>query len=128
MRLSLAVRRDGSFGPRAFNVLVTPLFSPNGLPAPQGAVAAVFVSNPETQEETNEDLLPHLYGLTPAESALAGRLVSGEDLSGAADVLGVSMNTARTHLKRIFQKTGTRRQAELVRLLLQSPVQVRPRP
>lgn len=112
---------------RALNVLVAPLFPQNGLPAQQGAVVALFVSDPETHEETKEDLLRYFYGLTPAEATLAAKLVTGDDLKDAAETLSVSMNTARTHLKRVFQKTGTRRQAELVRLLLQSPFQVRPK-
>ena len=42
-------------------------------------------------------------------------------ISEVADELEITLNTARTHLKQVFEKTGTKRQAELVRLLLQSP-------
>jgi len=113
---------------RALNVLVTPLFPLSGLPAQRGAVVAIFVSDPESQEVRDEDVLRHLYALTPAEAALTGQLAAGEDMKRAAQTLEVSMNTARTHLKKIFEKTGTKRQAELVRLLLQSPMQVRRKP
>jgi len=37
----------------------------------------------------------------------------------------VSLNTTRTHLKRIFMKTGARTQSDLVRLLLSGPAQLR---
>jgi DNA-binding CsgD family transcriptional regulator len=60
------------------------------------------------------DLLRCHFGLTPAEARLALHLVAGEALRPAAVKLSISYETARTHLKNIFGKTGTRRQAELV--------------
>ena len=59
-------------------------------------------------------LLKNRFGLTSAEARLVLRLVSGDSLRAAAKALGVQYETVRTHLKSIFQKTGTRRQAELV--------------
>jgi DNA-binding CsgD family transcriptional regulator len=58
------------------------------------------------------------YGCTPREAALAHTLAQGRTLAEAAGALGISVHTARTHLKRVFRKTGTRRQAELLRLVL----------
>jgi DNA-binding CsgD family transcriptional regulator len=60
------------------------------------------------------DLLRGHFGLTPAEARLALHLVAGETLRSAEAKLSISYETARTHLKNIFGKTGTRRQAELV--------------
>ena len=57
------------------------------------------------------------FGLTGAEARLAARLATGEALEQAADTLGISRETARTQLKRIFLKTDTHRQGELVALL-----------
>jgi DNA-binding CsgD family transcriptional regulator len=113
---------------RSLNMLVTPLFPQNSLNAQREAAVAVFLSDPEAQEEGDEDTLRRFYGLTPAEAALAGHVVAGEVLKRTSETLQVSMNTAKTHLKRIFEKTGTRRQAELVHLVLTSPAQVRLRP
>jgi DNA-binding CsgD family transcriptional regulator len=110
---------------RALKALVTPLFPQDAFPVQRGALAALFVSDPDTQDNSDGDTLRHLYGLTPAEAELTVRLVTGGDMRCAAQMLGVSMNTARTHLKRVFEKTGAKRQAELVRLLLRSPAQVR---
>lgn len=63
--------------------------------------------------------LIHLYGLTHGEAALAAKLVQGKSIDEAANELFVSAHTARTHLKRIFMKTDTHRQPELVvRMLL----------
>jgi len=61
-----------------------------------------------------------LYGLTPAEAALARELANGLSLDEAAEELGIRKNTARAHLRSIFSKTGVRRQTELVRIMLNS--------
>ncbi len=66
-----------------------------------------------------------LYRLTRAEARLAGLMARGKRLDGVAETMGVSVNTARTHLKRIFTKTGTSSQAELVHLLLSGTGQIR---
>jgi DNA-binding CsgD family transcriptional regulator len=58
------------------------------------------------------------FGLSPAQVRLAALIVDGHDLGAAAEMLGVSVNTVRTQLKRIFEKTGVRSQPALVRALL----------
>src|SRR5262245_36522531 len=60
------------------------------------------------------ELLRRHFGLTTAEARLALHLVQGETLRSAEVKLSISYETARTHLKNIFDKTGTCRQAELV--------------
>ena len=64
------------------------------------------------------DLLRMLFDLTPAEARLTRLLVEGRTAAEAAALIGVTEATARTHLRRVFTKTGVRRQTELVRLLL----------
>ena len=64
------------------------------------------------------DVLRSHFGLTPAEARLALHLVAGETLRSAEAKLSMTYETARTHLKSIFQKTGTCRQAELVVVLV----------
>jgi len=58
------------------------------------------------------------YGFTSAEAAFALEIARGDGKQAAAERRGVSFATARTHLSRIFEKTGVHRQAELVRLLM----------
>lgn len=58
------------------------------------------------------------FGLSPAQLNLAELLASGRDLAGAAEKLGVSVNTVRTQVRRMFEKTGTHNQAALVSRLL----------
>uniref|UniRef100_A0A9E8A0J2 Helix-turn-helix transcriptional regulator n=1 Tax=Bosea sp. NBC_00436 TaxID=2969620 RepID=A0A9E8A0J2_9HYPH len=62
-------------------------------------------------------LIAGLFDLTPAEARLAATITAGHPPRDAAARLGVTEATARTTLKRILAKTGTRRQADLVGLL-----------
>jgi DNA-binding CsgD family transcriptional regulator len=110
---------------RPLSLLVTPACDHGILVPEQGAVSIVFVSDPEVHDATNEQALERLYRLTPAEAIFLALLVRETDLKHVSEILRISRNTARTHLKRIFEKTGTKRQAELVRLVLRSPTQVR---
>jgi DNA-binding CsgD family transcriptional regulator len=59
-----------------------------------------------------------VYALSPAQVRLARLIVDGHDLAAASVLLGVSVNTLRTQLQRIFDKTGARSQSALVRTLL----------
>ena len=91
-----------------------------------GTVAAVILMTPdgalpaEALEQARER-----YGLTPAEARLALHLSSGLSLDEAAGELGVAVGTVRTRLKQVFAKTGTHRQASLVRLLMADAGQIR---
>ena len=81
---------------------------------------ALLVHNPEQKFQIEPKLMQRLFGLTPAESALAQRLVEGLTLDAAAARLGIRKNTARAQLSAIFGKTGVTRQSSLVSLLLTS--------
>jgi DNA-binding CsgD family transcriptional regulator len=71
-------------------------------------------------------LLRHVYRLTPAEVQVALAVAEGETLKGYAERRRISRNTAASQLKRAFDKTGLRRQSELVRWLLLSGAMLRP--
>jgi DNA-binding CsgD family transcriptional regulator/PAS domain-containing protein len=70
-----------------------------------------------TPAETKE-YLRRRFGLTLAEANVALEVLNGDGRGAVAARLGISMTTVRTHLSSIFEKTGVRRQAELVRLLM----------
>lgn len=84
------------------------------------AVFAVFVTDPERRIDDLGARLVALLGLTPAEARLTARLAEGLSLGEAAVQLGISEGTARFVSKRVFAKTGTRGQADLLRLVLRS--------
>ncbi|MFC0246600.1 response regulator transcription factor [Falsochrobactrum ovis] len=60
------------------------------------------------------------YGLTPAEIRIAQALTEGKSLTQIASELGITRSTVAFHIRNIFQKTETRRQVELVALLLKN--------
>lgn len=85
-------------------------------------VAAVFLTDPQAANPPVEKWLEAAFTLSPAEARLAGKLALGLDLTAAALSLGITINTARSHLKRVFRKTNTSRQSELIRLLSNAPL------
>ena len=82
------------------------------------STALAILTNPLRNPSINVALLQSLFDLTPAEAKLASSLVAGDrTLKQVANQLNVSPNTLKSQLQSIFDKTGTARQAELVRLL-----------
>ncbi|RYE07730.1 MAG: hypothetical protein EOP22_16515 [Hyphomicrobiales bacterium] len=59
-----------------------------------------------------------VYGLSPAQQRLAALVAEGKSLNEIAAEMEITANTARTHLNRVFEKTGVRTQPALVRVLL----------
>jgi len=62
-----------------------------------------------------------VYGLTPAQAAVARSLFAGHSVEQTAQALDLSLNTVRTHLKQIFTKCEVNSQAELLHLLAMGP-------
>jgi DNA-binding CsgD family transcriptional regulator/PAS domain-containing protein len=79
------------------------------------AVAAVFVGA-AVDEADGAAAMAAAFSLTPAETRLVEHLLAGHGLKEAAAALGVAITTAKTHLENVFQKTGVRRQVDLVQL------------
>lgn len=90
------------------------------------AICVLFVRDGLTFVETQQEGDIHarltvakaLFGLSDGQMALARCIVHGDTLTSAAKSLGISVNTARTHLSRIYGKTGVHSQTALVRILL----------
>jgi DNA-binding CsgD family transcriptional regulator len=106
------------------------LFTALSWPDPLGSEArnfarAIFVGDSKRAGAAPLESLGSAYGFTHSEGKLAALLAADFTLADAAAQLGITESTARTVLKRILAKTGTRRQASLVRLLLSGPAQLR---
>jgi DNA-binding CsgD family transcriptional regulator len=112
----VAIRRPS--GRRPFVVMVTPLLSTPGSSSVSDAAVALFVSDVDDAGVSDTGVLQKLYSLTHSEAELVGLLTQGLSLEDAAGSRGVSMNTARSHLKHVFAKTDTSRQGELLRLVI----------
>ena len=78
----------------------------------------VLVRDPELEISVPASAIARVLGTTPAEARLVERLVRGATLKEAAARLHISEHTARTQLKAVFGKTGTRSQADLLRRVL----------
>ena len=105
-------------GRREYALVVTPLTVPPVDVVGSNIRLALFLVDPEAGRTASSEVLEGIYDLTHSEAELVRTLASGVSLEQAAKARGVSMNTARSHLKRAFAKTGTARQAELLRLVV----------
>ncbi|MGR8918289.1 MAG: response regulator [Gammaproteobacteria bacterium] len=85
------------------------------------AAVALMLFDRAHRQELSDSVLREVYGLTRSEVRLVQNLVGGCSLERAANDLGISVNTARTHLKHVFHKTGARRQSELIHQLETGP-------
>ena len=106
-------------GQRPLAVLVAPLHVRPEWFVKREPRAIVFVVDPERAPIVPEKYLQDLYNLTPAEAAVAVRILRGEGLQAVADSLRITLATVCTHRQRVFEKVGARRQAELIRLILE---------
>jgi DNA-binding CsgD family transcriptional regulator len=80
--------------------------------------AAIVVATPVVPGAAPQPaLVQGLYDLTPAEARIASLVASGQAPRDAARSLGITEETARTTLKRVFAKVGVSRQSELAALL-----------
>ena len=82
----------------------------------------------EGSEMLQMEFLKNKFDLTPAEARLVVRLITGESLRPCANALGIKYETVRTYLKSVFQKTKTRRQAELVMVVIRAMNETNPPP
>lgn len=115
-----AITLPRSSGGRPLSALVSPLRLANdGQVSP--AHVLVLITDPEASAALPRAMLSFLYALTSSEVEVANGLLAGLSLERIAEAREVSLGTARTQLKSLLHKTGTRRQAELVRLLLSLP-------
>ncbi|MCC6452617.1 MAG: helix-turn-helix transcriptional regulator [Acidobacteria bacterium] len=105
-------------GDRQLQLLASPIGETTG--NDDDCLTIIFLCDPERSVRVSEAVLRKLYDLTPAEAAVASRLAKGESVEQICDHLTITANTCRTHLKRIYSKTSTSRQGELISLILTS--------
>ena len=109
-------------GRRPFAVLVAPLSPETTLAAEHQVPAAlILVTDLSRRPDVLGRRLVELFGLTAAEACLAVAMAAGKRLEDIAEERGVRMPTLRTQLRAILDKTGTRRQADVMRLIVGLP-------
>lgn len=102
-------------------ILVTPLDARVENSSHELPIAIAFLFDPIKNIEHMVDTLRDMYQLTKAEARLAAALIQDPQLERAAQAVHISISTARTHLKRIFTKTGTNSQPALVHRIVTGP-------
>jgi DNA-binding CsgD family transcriptional regulator len=108
-------------GARPFRVLVTPV--PNGATESAAAVL-VNIFDTHCERAISHQVLRDLYGLTNAQADITARLFEGHTVDQTGHLLGLSVNTVRSHLKRIFEKCAVHSQSELLYLLSVGPLSI----
>jgi DNA-binding CsgD family transcriptional regulator len=81
----------------------------------------VLIYGPREWRDISIDVLVEVYGLTRGQAEVARSLLAGQSVEQTAAVLGLSLNTVRTHLKHIFSRCEVRSQRELLHLLATGP-------
>lgn len=83
----------------------------------QGATAAIFIAPSAVRPPPPLVAIASLFDLTPTESRVLELIGAGRTKGEISAALGIAISTVRTHLLRIFEKTRTHRQAELINLI-----------
>jgi DNA-binding CsgD family transcriptional regulator/PAS domain-containing protein len=128
--LEIAIERASTdistLGRKGLGIPIRPDEGPTGalhvLPLRQGsalapgAVIAVFVAHTDTPFIAPTEIASALFELTPAEARVFGLIAEGLSVAEAATELGVEQSTVKTHVLRVYEKTGVRRRSELQRM------------
>jgi DNA-binding CsgD family transcriptional regulator len=115
--LSLRDPLDGDLA-----MLVAPFRSAHASYAALPPAAALIFHDPDAPPGPAARDIAEAYGLTPAEARVVAELAKGRTLVAAARECGISANTAKSHLRSVFLKTGFERQVDLVAAVLAHPV------
>lgn len=107
-------------GRRDLLILACPLEQGEG--DGEGPAAAIFIADPEHRPHVPEEVLARLFGLTPTEAQIALALADGKRPDDISASFGVSQTTTAFHMRNLFRKTSTNRQADLVALILAGPM------
>jgi DNA-binding CsgD family transcriptional regulator/PAS domain-containing protein len=111
-------RADGG----VLHVIVAPMAVDIDQRAGSKAKAILFISDPAQMPDRAGARIAALYGLTPAEAAVAEAIAAGAEPGKIAERRGTSIATVRTQLKSVMAKLGAARQSDVVRSVLAVPV------
>ncbi len=105
-------------------VAISPYRSSAGtsLHGPLAGLAVVFIHNAEQPLARVTDVIGKVYGLSDQEAELVEAIAAGDSPEEIAHAAGRSIIAVRSQLKRVFRKTGTTKQAELMKLVLSGPI------
>lgn len=110
----LSIRSSRNNKPLIISVI--PAGEPGG--DPDAIAAVIYILDPRLDNAKQLQPVCELYGLSPVETRLVCNLTAGASLQEAALAMRIKEQTARGYLKQVFIKTDTKRQADLVRVML----------
>ena len=119
---TVTLDRGGGLSP--LHLLVSPLHSHNENYGKDLPITIVYMFETLKATDRIEEVIRCLYNLSPTESRIAARLVLNPHVDEVANDMGITYNTARTHLKRIYAKTNINRLSSLIHMIVTGPVGV----
>ncbi len=123
-----SMRLTRSDGKPALQVLVSTLWGNHvkwGTGLMDEPLAVLFITDPLIPQETPQELLQRLFGLTAAEARITEHLVAGLNAEDTAKALGLSKETVRSTMKIIYGKCDVTTQTQLVNVVKSTPVWMR---
>jgi len=117
---SFKATRPTKNAPYQIMLSATPLSSWTLETSPSDRMIVIYVHDPHKPLQATAKQFMAYYELTKAQSKFAHTLCASGNIIGASETLNISVNTARSHLREIYRKTGTSNQSELIRLLTSS--------
>jgi DNA-binding CsgD family transcriptional regulator len=105
---------------RPFELLITSI-QKKSLDPGEDRLSILMIFDHDKTTQANESVTSRLYGLTSAEARVVTLLLQDKTLDEISQILHKAKETVRKQLQSIFAKTNTRRQSELVNLLLTGP-------
>ena len=82
-----------------------------------GETGVILFLTGRSNKNIPNTLLCEIYGLSPMQAVVCEKVASGLTIKEVSEQLDITRETTKTHLKAIFQRTGVRRQADLIHLL-----------
>ena len=110
-----------NFHSQELHTLIFPLGYPAGNADESCLASVIFLFSTNKDSHHIADVLRTIFKLSPTEAKMASMLVFNPQLSEIADTLGITYNTARTHMKRIYQKTDTNKMSALIQKIMTGP-------
>lgn len=118
-RDSLALILDT--GKADLNILIFPIDNPAKYNLNAASSFIMYLFDSVCDADKIEEVVRTLYKLSPTEARVASHLVFNPYLTDVAAKMGITYNTARTHLKKIYQKTETNKLPALIQKIVTGP-------
>lgn len=110
--------------PQPLGLMIRPTRTEDLLSHPVHAHAVLFISDPRGTPEISATTLKELFGFTGSESRVAAYLANGHTLQETSEALSISVNTAKSHARNIYEKTGVNKQTKFIQLISNSVARV----